>query len=79
MTIAVKFGLNLILLVSLSLITGKNVSVACPFVVWSDWFCHFAMFCSLSCCTASLLGILLKDMLSFLVASLATLSASSFP
>ena len=66
-TIAVKFGVNLILLVSLSLITGKNCFVACPFVVWSHWFCDLAMLCSLSCCTTSLLGILLKDMLSFLV------------
>ena len=78
MTIAVKFGVNLILLVSLSLITGKNCFVACPFVVRSDWFCHLAMLCSLSC-AVSLLGILLKDMLSFVVASLASLSASSFP
>jgi len=37
-----------------------------------------AMLCSLHCST-SLLGILLKDMLSFLVASLANLSAGSFP
>ena len=78
-SIAVKFRVNLILLASLYLITGKNGFVACPFVVRSDWFCHLAMLCSLSCCAASLLGILLKDMLSFLVASLASLSASSFP
>jgi len=41
----VKFGFNLILLVILSLITGKNCFVACPFVVWSHWFCHLAMLC----------------------------------
>ena len=78
-TIAVKFGVNLILLVSLSLITGKNCFIACPFVVRSHRFCHLAMLWSLSHCTTSFLGILLKDMLHFLVASLASLSASSLP
>jgi len=77
-TIAVIFVVNLILLVRLSLITVKNIFVDCPFVVCSDWFCHLAMLCSLSC-TTSFLGILLKDMLTFLVSSLASLSASSFP
>jgi hypothetical protein len=37
------------------------------------------MLWSLTCWTISLLGILLKDMSSFLVASFAGLSASSFP
>ena len=78
-TVVVKFGVNLILLVGLSLITGKICFVACPFVMWSHWFCHLAMLWSLSCCTTSFSGIVLKDMLSFLVASLANLSASSFP
>lgn len=72
--IAANFSINLILVVSLSLMVWKN-----PFVVRSHWICHLAMLWSLTCWTISLLGILLKDMSSFLAASFASLSASSFP
>jgi len=72
-----KFGVNLILLVSLSVFTGKIVSLPISFVVWSHWFCLLAMLWPLSCTT--FLGIVLEDMLSFLVASLASLSSSCFP
>ena len=41
--IAMKFGVNLILVVSLSLMVGKNCFVVDPFVVWSHWVCHLAM------------------------------------
>jgi hypothetical protein len=76
-TIAVKFGVNLILLVSLSLMIGKNGFVASPYVVESHCICHLAMLCTLSC-TIPFLAILLKDVI-ILAASLASLSASSFP
>ena len=77
--IALKFGFNLILVVSLSLMVGKNCFVVDPFVDWCHWVCHSAMLWSLTCWTISLLGILLKDMSSFLAASFTSLSASSFP
>jgi len=77
--VAVKFGVNLILVVSLSLMIGKNCFVVNPFVVRSHWFCHLAVLWSLTCWTISLLGILSKDMSSFLAASFASLSANSFP
>jgi len=77
--IAVKFGVNLILLASLSLMIWKNHFFACHFVLESHWFSHLAMLWALSCCTISFFGILLNDMSSILAASLASLSASSFP
>jgi hypothetical protein len=40
--IAVKFGVNLILVISLSLIIGKNCFVVNPFVVRSHCVCHLA-------------------------------------
>ena len=47
-TIAAKFGVIFIFLVSLSLMFVKNCFVTCSFVVQSHWFCHLAMLCSLS-------------------------------
>ena len=41
--IAMKFGFNLILVVSLSLMNGKNCFVFGPFVVWPSWVCYLAM------------------------------------
>ena len=76
--LAVKFGVNLILVVSLSLMFGKGCFVIDPFVVRSHLICHSAMLWSLTFSTVSLLGILLKDMSSFLAASFPRLSASSF-
>ena len=72
---ALKFGVNLILVVSLSLMIGKNCFLVNPFVVRSHWFCHLTVLCSVTCWTISLLGILS----SFLAASFASLSANSFP
>ena len=77
-TVAVKFGVNLILLVSVSLMIGKNCFIVKPFVVLYSFICHLAMLWSLVCWTISLLGILLKDISWFLAVSFASLSASSF-
>ena len=77
--IAVKFGVNLILVVCLSLMIGKNCFVFNPFVVRFHWICHLAMLCSLTCWAISLLGILLNNISSFLAASFTSLSASSSP
>ena len=73
---ALKFGVNLMLVDSLSLIFGKNCFVVEHFGVQSHRVCHLAMLWSLTCCFISLLGILSKDMSSFLAACL---SASSLP
>jgi hypothetical protein len=50
----VKFGVILILVVSLSLMIEKNCFVVNPFVVLSHWFCHLAVLWSLTCWTISL-------------------------
>jgi len=47
--IAVKFGVNLILVVSLSLMIGKNCFVVEPFVFLYNFTCHLAMVWSLAC------------------------------
>jgi hypothetical protein len=57
----------------------KNCFVEDHFVVWSHWSCHLAMLWSCISLIIVLLGILSKDISSFLAASLASLSASSFP
>jgi hypothetical protein len=55
-TFAVKLGVKVIFILSLSLILGKNSLVAFPFVVLSHSCCHFLMLISLSWCSISLLG-----------------------
>ena len=65
-TIAEKFSINLILVVSLSLMIGNNSVAVNPSVVLSHWICHLAMLFSLTCWAISLLGILLRDVSSFL-------------
>jgi hypothetical protein len=74
-----KFDVSLILVVNLFFMMGKNCFVVDPFVVWSHWICHLAMLWSRTSWTIVLLGIVSKDMLSFLAAFFASLSASSFP
>jgi len=76
---AVKFGVNLILVVSLSLMIGKNCFFLNPFVVRSLWVCHLPILLSHTCWTISLLGILSNDVSSLLASSFASLSANSFP
>ena len=58
-TIAVKLGVKVIFIFSLSLIFGKNSFVTVPFVVLSQSCCHFSMLISFSWCSISLYGILL--------------------
>jgi len=77
-TKAVKFGVSLMLVDSLSLMFGKNCFVVEPFGVQSHCVCHLAMLWSLTS-FISLLGILSKDMSSFLAACFASLSANSLP
>ena len=77
--IAVKFGVNLILVVSLSLMIRKNCFVVEHFVVLYNYICHLTMLWSPVCWTISLLGILMKAISLFLTVSFASLSASSFP
>jgi hypothetical protein len=70
---------NLILVVSVSLVIGKSFFVVEPFAVLYNFICHLAMLWSLACWNISLLGILLKAISWFLTVSFASLSASSFP
>ena len=55
---AVKLGVKVIFIFSLSLIFGKNSLVTVPFVVLSQSCCHFSMLISFSWCYISLFGIL---------------------
>ena len=48
-TIAVKFGVNLILVVSVSLMIGKNCFVVEPFVVLYNFICHLVMLWFIAC------------------------------
>ena len=57
--IAVKLGVRLIFVCSLSLIFEKNCLVASPLVVWSHCCCHFYMLFSLSWWSILLFRILL--------------------
>jgi len=74
-----KIGCWLIFFFSLSLTSGKYSLVTHPLLESSHCCCHFVMDFWLSRCTISLFGILLKHIFLFLAASLASLSASSFP
>jgi hypothetical protein len=57
-TIAVKLGVKVVFIFSMSLILGKNSLVTVPFVVFSQSCCHFSMIISFSWCSISLFGIL---------------------
>jgi len=58
-TIAVKLGVKVIFIFSLSLIFWKLSLVTVPFVVLSQSCCHFSMPIPFSWCSISLFGILL--------------------
>ena len=57
--IAVKLGVRLIFVFSLSLLFGEDSLVANPLVVWSHCCSHFSKLFCLSWCSISLFGILL--------------------